>query len=98
MFIHSNCSDGKHSSNSPRDVIEVLKSFNFEFIMITREKTYFEKMQQNVQMLFPEYKQNQYLNLQEFAGLKRVLQSLDKRYTQEELADYCKQVVRIMGH
>lgn len=62
------------------------------------EKTYFEKMQQNVQMLFPEYKQNQYLNLQEFAGLKRVLQSLDKRYTQEELADYCKQVVRIMGH
>lgn len=62
------------------------------------EKTYFEKMQQNVRMLFPEYKQNQYLKLQEFAGLKNVLQSLDKSYTQEELTDYCKQVVRIMGH
>ena len=47
LFIHSNCSDGKHSSNSPRDVIEVLKSFNFEFIMITREKTYFEKQNFN---------------------------------------------------
>ena len=58
---------------------------------------YFLKMQRVVLELFPAYKENPYLQLEEFGNLFEVLLSLEKQFNQDELASYCKQVVQIMN-
>lgn len=60
------------------------------------DSEYFSQMQRKVQNLFPEYKKNQYLNMQEFGKVKEVLLSVEEKFSQEALTEYCKQVVRIM--
>lgn len=57
---------------------------------------YFQKMQQNVLELFPEYEENPYLKILEFDKLRNVLKSLKRELSQEELNEYCMQVVEIM--
>lgn len=58
---------------------------------------YFLKMQRVVRELFPAYKENPYLQLEEFGNLFEVLLSLEKQFNQDELSSYCKQVVQIMN-
>ncbi len=57
---------------------------------------YFRNMQRTVLEPFPEYKQNPYLQLQCFTKLGRVLASLQQEFSQQELAAYCQEVVRII--
>lgn len=60
------------------------------------DREYFTQMQKNVKNLFPEYKVNQYMNLQEFGKLKEVILSIEEDFSQEKLIEYCKKVVKIM--
>jgi len=57
---------------------------------------YFEKMQKMVLTLFPEYDNNFYLNLPELKSSKMVMSSVNKSFTQQELEDYCTEVVNMI--
>lgn len=57
---------------------------------------YFHNMQRTILELFPEYKQNPYLQLKCFETLGWILASLQREFTQQELELYCQEVVKTL--
>lgn len=57
---------------------------------------YFRNMQRTVLELFPEYEHNPYLQLECFGKLGKVLASLQREFSQQELEIYCREVVKII--
>lgn len=57
---------------------------------------YFNKMQKNVKELFPEWRHNAYLQGEEIQNMKKILETVDRKYDQKGLIELCKRVYVVM--
>lgn len=56
------------------------------------DAAYFKKMQHNVRALFPEWSCNAYLQGKEIQNMKKILDTINQKYSQKELVELCKHV------